>query len=659
MFPLPPFHHRTLSSMVSKFLLLASYELWDILKLVEAYIFLLVTAVYLPTWYQSAGKGAMPPPQLPAPATHAEVRIRLRQPIRSGSLRRRGVTMSIVGGSRGFKASKQDSLVLLRQQIRRGSSTMRSASRVNSPASFDLQSNCNIAARFLQRRAGPSSAVGDRGGLAIVDASKQDSSFNSSKVLINHLLKAFSCTSWNRSVNSSSTELVNVLFAVFDRSSRSRSAENTSAVLVYRSSVVFPGADLWKARAQCSVIINNSWSRSMDMYLRSVFSKPEQVVLSSSMTPPLVVLRLVLGSALTENLYLAISPIPKMSFAKREHEFLKEIKIGPRNLGRYAKGAWKASGPTASTINPANYETVVEVVEASIEDYEEGTQACNEAAKLWMQIPTPKRCDIVRHSHSGFSRGLWFMSPFRFKMWWMTQRIETCGQDLPLETQFMIVEEHDASQFEETDEGSALHVVFLPFLENDFRDVPGKWNADNELEMCLYSGNPAVEEFQQSHLFGVMQGIVFVWSLTTGEKIQEPKGHKLQIADIELDSFDFVSTSIDYTLGQWRKGKQIEVLMEMAGHLIYELGGIYKLKAEKERGNTIDISLCEFEITEYYCTVIDAPGHHDFIKTTLEMKIREPGSDMSVDQLVEAIRAEYCALKCRTESHRRQINWAD
>nr|GLL20039.1 hypothetical protein DM860_016599 [Ipomoea trifida] len=43
--------------------------------------------------------------------------------------------------------------------------------------------------------------------------------------------------------------------------------------------------------------------------------------------------------------------------------------------------------------------------------------------------------------------------------------------------------------------------------------------------------------------------------------------------------------------------------------------------------------------------------------TTLELKIREPGNDMSVDQLVEAIRAEYCALKCRTESHRRQINW--
>ncbi|AQK82350.1 elongation factor 1-alpha10 [Zea mays] len=75
------------------------------------------------------------------------------------------------------------------------------------------------------------------------------------------------------------------------------------------------------------------------------------------------------------------------------------------------------------------------------------------------------------------------------------------------------------------------------------------------------------------------------------------------------------------------------------GHLIYKLGGIDKrvierfekeaaemnkrsfkyawvldkLKAERERGITIDIALWKFETTKYYCTVIDAPGHRDFI----------------------------------------------
>ncbi|KAG8385956.1 hypothetical protein BUALT_Bualt03G0099100 [Buddleja alternifolia] len=99
-----------------------------------------------------------------------------------------------------------------------------------------------------------------------------------------------------------------------------------------------------------------------------------------------------------------------------------------------------------------------------------------------------------------------FLSLFRFKIWWMSQMMGTCGQDIPFETQFLMVEgRDDSSHFGEKEEQSALYVLFLPILEGDFRAFL-QGHANNELDICLESGDPDVQEFNGNHLVFVAAG---------------------------------------------------------------------------------------------------------------------------------------------------------
>ncbi|KAK7277007.1 hypothetical protein RIF29_18156 [Crotalaria pallida] len=108
----------------------------------------------------------------------------------------------------------------------------------------------------------------------------------------------------------------------------------------------------------------------------------------------------------------------------------------------------------------------------------------------------------------GKLRGLRFMCVFRFKMWWMTQRMGNCGKEVPFETQFLLIEAHNGFEIDGggiEDQAAATYVVFLPLLEGDFRAVL-QGNDQNEIEICVESGCPAVEEFDGTHLVFVGAG---------------------------------------------------------------------------------------------------------------------------------------------------------
>ncbi|XP_051150442.1 probable galactinol--sucrose galactosyltransferase 2 [Andrographis paniculata] len=91
-----------------------------------------------------------------------------------------------------------------------------------------------------------------------------------------------------------------------------------------------------------------------------------------------------------------------------------------------------------------------------------------------------------------------FMCLFRFKLWWMTQRMGRCGKDIPLETQFMLIESKDITEGE-LEDAPIIYTVFLPVLEGQFRAVL-QGNEKNEMEICLESGDIAVETNQGHHL---------------------------------------------------------------------------------------------------------------------------------------------------------------
>ena len=72
------------------------------------------------------------------------------------------------------------------------------------------------------------------------------------------------------------------------------------------------------------------------------------------------------------------------------------------------------------------------------------------------------------------------------------------GKDIPLETQFLLVETKEGSHLDSTEENQIVYTVFLPLIEGSFRAVL-QGNQNDQLELCLESGDADTKASSFTH----------------------------------------------------------------------------------------------------------------------------------------------------------------
>ncbi|KAK7388636.1 hypothetical protein VNO78_23458 [Psophocarpus tetragonolobus] len=97
-----------------------------------------------------------------------------------------------------------------------------------------------------------------------------------------------------------------------------------------------------------------------------------------------------------------------------------------------------------------------------------------------------------------------FMACFRFKLWWMAQKMGDRGRDIPLETQFLLVETKDGGSHLQT-QNDSVYTVFLPLLEGSFRACL-QGDSNDQLQLCLESGDEDTKASSFTHALFIGAG---------------------------------------------------------------------------------------------------------------------------------------------------------
>ncbi|XP_075508934.1 putative galactinol--sucrose galactosyltransferase 6 [Primulina tabacum] len=109
----------------------------------------------------------------------------------------------------------------------------------------------------------------------------------------------------------------------------------------------------------------------------------------------------------------------------------------------------------------------------------------------------------------GTLRDVQFLACFRFKLWWMAQRMGDKGRDIPLETQFLLVETKDGPHLESDvdgdEENKTVYTVFLPLIEGPFKACLQGSEGD-KLELCLESGDKEILASNFTHSVYISAG---------------------------------------------------------------------------------------------------------------------------------------------------------